>query len=300
MNRPSMIFGASGLLGSRLVRLLDKQSRFPVAIIHKRKGDFPESIHTDEASVGSFDRVAHVMHRYRPGLVINCAAYTDVDGCERDPQRAQTVNTVGAENIARVAADMGVPFVLLSTDYVFDGTAGPYDETAHPHPINEYGRTKHNAETAVRKAHPDSLIIRAGSFIGVGPKGHPSFIERIIDRLVRQEQVLAPIDQMATVAEVSALAQAILTLVDAQASGIWHLGSAEVISRYDLCTLAAEIFGYDTELIEPVMFADLDRAAPRPLNGGLDPHKAMREHNIKSPSPRRALELLRHDFAARG
>jgi len=292
MDRPILIFGASGLLGTHLVRRLAEQGRFPVAIAHNRKAQFPVGVPAYRTPITEPEVVRKTMHRYHPAAVINCAAFTDVDGCERDPGLAARVNTLGAENIARAAKEVGARLVQLSTDYVFDGTAGPGDENARPHPINVYGKTKHDAETGVRNADPQSLVIRAASFIGKGPQDRPSFIEQMLATLRAGKPLRAAIDQIANVTDVAALAKGIQEAVEQQIAGVLHLGSRELISRYDLALLVAEVFGLDPGRVEPMMHADLGRAARRPLHGGLIVRKAEQALGWTFPSPRESLENL--------
>ena len=297
MDRPVLIFGATGLLGAHLVRRLADTGRFPVAIVHNRKSQFPPGVPWYRTPITEPDPVRKTMHRYHPAVVVNCAAYTDVDGCERDPGLAARVNTLGVENILRAAKEVGARVVQLSTDYVFDGAAGPYDENARPHPINVYGKTKHDAETAVRNAGSDTLVVRAAGFIGRGPENHPSFVEQMLATLRLGKPLRAAIDQIANVADASALAAAIPAAIEQNVTGVLHLGSRELVSRYDLALLLAEVFGYDSALVEPVMYADLGRAARRPLNGGLLVRKAQQALSLTFPSPRETLENLKQALA---
>jgi dTDP-4-dehydrorhamnose reductase len=297
MDRPILVFGSTGLLGVHLVRTLAKRGRFPVALVHNRRSQLPDGVPVYKTPIAEPDAVRKTMHRYHPAIVINCAAYTDVDGCEDDPARAARVNTGGAENIARGAEEVHARMVQISTDYVFDGHAGPYDETAHPHPINVYGKTKHNAETAVSHAARDPLIIRAASFIGRGPDGHPGFIERMIATLRDGKQVRVAIDQVANITDVPALAEGIAIALEKDATGMVHFGSRELISRYDLALLTADVFSLDKSLVEPVMYDDLKRPARRPLNGGLIVRKAEDILGFSFPAPKQALENLRQTLA---
>jgi len=293
MDRPVLVFGSTGLLGVHLVRALTERDFSPVALVHNRRARLPDGVPVYKTSIADPETVKKTMHRYHPAVVINCAAYTDVDGCERDPERAARVNTIGAENIALGAAEIGAHLIQISTDYVFDGQAGPYDEDAHPHPINVYGESKHKAETAVRNSPADTLIIRAASFVGRGSEDHPGFVEHMVATMRSGKQISAPIDQIANVADVLTLAGGIITALEKNITGLLHLGSREVISRYDLAVLAAEAFGLDTSLVEPVMYDDLKRAANRPLNGGLKVDQAEKTLGLSFPSPKETVENLR-------
>ncbi len=293
MDKPIVIFGATGLLGTHLVRLLAEHNRFPVAVTHNRKVALPPGVPVYKAPLAAADAVGKTLHRFHPSLVINCAAYADVDGCESDPGRAARVNTLGAQNIAHAAAELEIPLVQVSTDYVFDGRNGPYDESAFPRPINIYGRTKHDAETAILKIKRDALIVRAASFIGRGPEGYPCFVEQIIKQLRAGKRLSAPIDQLANVTDVPTLSRAILAAADKKITGILHLGSRELLSRYDLAVLAADVFGLDQSLVEPVMYADLQRTTERPLNGGLVVRRAEKTLEISFPSPQETLLNLK-------
>ncbi len=293
MNRPTLVFGATGLLGRHLIQLLHRKGKFPVAVVHNRKAAFPPGVPTFKAAIADAENVRKTIARFRPEVIINCAAYTDVDGCERDPDRARRVNTVGVENIVKAATELNTRLIQISTDYVFDGASGPYDETARPHPINIYGKTKHDAETVVRNADISALIIRAASFIGAGTEKHPCFVEKMISALRSGTTLQAPIDQIATVADVPTLAECILAADKQDITGLLHLGTSGPISRYDLAVLAAEVFGLDESLVEPVMYTDTKRTADRPLQGGLIVNRAEGLLGRVFPTNRATLERLR-------
>src|SRR5882762_7550514 len=146
---PSMVplvLGAGGMLGRAVTQALE--------------GNLPGTVSATRAEVDVTDRfrLEAEVERLRPDLILNCAAYTDVDGCEIEGDRARRVNAEGAENAARAAAGVGCPIVHISTDFVFDGRKGvPYSEEDAPEPLSEYGRSKYDGERRVAAAAPDHL-----------------------------------------------------------------------------------------------------------------------------------------------
>src|SRR4051812_2030590 len=160
-----MVTGAGGMLGQDVVRLAEDMGHQVVALTH------------DDLDVTDPARVERVITRERPGAVINCAAWTNVDGAEESEHEASLVNAQGAGFIADAAAKVGAKVLYLSTDYVFDGTGGPYGESDDPAPINAYGRTKLAGERATALVNGQSFIVRTSWLFG--PRGG-NFVETML------------------------------------------------------------------------------------------------------------------------
>jgi len=237
------ITGHKGLLGSKF---LEHDGAVPI-----------------EADVTKLAAVQHRVAEIEPDAIVHCAAWTDVDGCERAPMKAHKVNVDGTYNVIR--ASQGVPVALISTDYVFDGKVGPYQEEDIRSPLNVYGMTKLLAEDLMR---PQDLICRTTVLYGQ----HPSKIDFVF--WIRYELESGgcpstPYDQWGTPTYAHNLAAMIRALVRAQYSGIWHTAGAAYMNRYRLARLVARVFGYDEHLIRPVTTAELGQSAQRPRRGGL-------------------------------
>ncbi len=199
--------------------------------------------------------------------IFNCAAYTAVDRAENDRDLAFAVNAAAAAELASVAADLGVPFVTFSTDYVFDGTKGaPYVESDEPNPLNVYGSSKLAGERLVLDAHADALVIRT-SWVLSG--SHPNFAATIVDR-AKSGPVHVVDDQFGRPTIASDLARASLAALDARASGILHLTNTPTVSWFTLARDCVDFAGLDPALVEPRTTAAVPDRAHRPSDGSLD------------------------------
>ncbi|MEB2284446.1 MAG: SDR family oxidoreductase [Myxococcales bacterium] len=257
---PTLIIGASGLVGGAL------RNEFPDAtgtyLRHAGPGLVPLDI-TDAAAVDA------LVARVRPELILLPAAQPAVDRCELDPDESERVNVGGTGNVARAAARLGARLVYFSSDYVFDGAAGPYEVDAAPCPINVYGRHKLAAETLVRAAVADHLIARVSGVYGYQPDGK-NFVMALARLGAAGERMRVPSDQWGTPTYAPSLAAAVRELAASGHRGIVHPAGPDYLTRIDFARLAAEVFGYDDAFLVPVTTPELEQPAARPLRAGVD------------------------------
>lgn len=301
-----LVTGSNGLLGTkvleRLVRGGDPIATEPLAAsrgacANAYLGSFPfwRLDVTDAAAV------ARVLDEARPDVVIHTAAMTDVDGCERRRDEARAINTGGAEHVARACTDRGIHLVYLSTEYVFDGTSGPYAEGDPTNPLGWYARTKHAGELAVARAGGSLAIGRTTVLYGHARHARPNFALWLLGKLRAGERAPVVHDQIGSPTLADNLAEMVLALAITRASGIYHTVGATVLSRYDFARLAAETFGLDPALIDPISTASLNQPAPRPLRAGLRmDHFRARFPDVPVLSAGEGLERLRRQLEAIG
>lgn len=201
-------------------------------------------------------------------VVINCAAWTDVDGCEFDPKRAFLVNAEGPENLALACSEFGATFVTISTDYVFDGSKeGFYTQQDEPNPLSIYGRSKLEGEQRALNANVETVVARTGFVFGVSGR---NFLSTVITRAQKGETLKTITDARGTPTHASDLAARLREFALIKAQGIFHVvNSGPGASYEDFVRLALEIAGLDETKVEPVSVASLDRPAPRPRNSSL-------------------------------
>lgn len=209
----------------------------------------------------------------RSDAVFFAGAYTHVDGCEADPGRAFAVNRDAPAAAAREAARRRTPFVIYSTEYVFDGTAEPYTETDAPHPLSVYGRSKLEAEQAVLSAHPDALVIRTSVVYGVD-RQEKNFVYQTLRRRGAGERMKVATDQRSSPTYVEDLAAASLALVAKRQHGVLHVAGPEIMDRCRFARTICDVFGVDPAFLEPVSTAALGQRTPRPLAAGLSVERA--------------------------
>ena len=247
-----LVVGKTGQLGTAFLRRYGSQAGF-----------------LDRASLDLSDvaRIQPALAGLRPSAVINCAAYTDVDKAESEPEAAHRINSTAVKALATSCAELGAAFVTYSTDYVFDGTSDrPYVESDPPSPISVYGYSKRAGEMAALSAHPGALIIRT-SWVLSGT--HANFAAAMLRR-ARQGSVRVVADQRGSPTLVNDLVGATLGALEAQASGILHMSNEGVLSWFELAQEVVNLAGFDPSIVEPCTTADYPTPAARPSNSVLE------------------------------
>ena len=217
---------------------------------------------TDHAATAS------LMESRRAEAVYFAAAYTHVDGCEDDPAMAFAVNRDAPAAAAKVAARRHAAFVFYSTEYVFDGTAGPYAEDDAVRPLSVYGRSKLEGEHAVLAAHPEAVVIRTTVVYGLDAQ-QKNFVYQVLKRGRAGERMTVPADQLSSPTYVEDLAAASRALVAKHERGVFHVAGPEVVDRGEFAREICRVFDLDAGLVAPVTTASLKQKAPRPLTAGL-------------------------------
>jgi dTDP-4-dehydrorhamnose reductase len=248
-----LVTGANGMLGHDVVRVAQDMRHQVIALGH------------DDLDVTDPARVERLITRERPGAVINCAAWTNVDGAEESERDASLVNAQGAGFVANAASMVYAKVIYPSTDYVFNGQGGPYGESDDPDPINAYGRTKLGGERATALANGQSFIVRTSWLFG--PHGG-NFVETMLRLGEGGGPVVVVHDQVGSPTYTGHLAVGLLRLVDSAAYGIHHMAGGGSCSWYEF---AMEIFR-QAEVVTRVMASTTDmmeRPAKRPANSVL-------------------------------
>lgn len=254
MSMKVFIAGAGGMLGRVLAEHCE--ARGDEVFAHDRGGlDI-----TDERAVR--ERVA----RARPAAVINCAAWTDVDACELDPQRAFLVNSQGVEALATASRLTGASFVTVSTDYVFDGRKpeGFYTQRDDPHPLSAYGAAKLEGERRAQTASARTSVVRSGWIFGPGGK---NFLATVVGRARKGERLKAIADSYGMPTYAPDLAVRLRELAELDLPGVYHVvNSGEGASYEEFAREAAKVAGVAGIEIESIPMDSLKRPAPRPRN----------------------------------
>jgi dTDP-4-dehydrorhamnose reductase len=216
------------------------------------------------------DRTA-VFERFKDGkfdAVINCAAYTDVDGSEREVEKCYAANAVGVENLALAAKEIDCAFVTISTDYVFDGEKdGFYTQKDTPNPHGVYAQSKYLGETLAQKAYARSVIVRSGWIYG---NGGTNFLSVIHNLLADGKSIKAIYDSFGTPTYAKDLARRLRELAELDLPCVFHVTNAGSGTSYKgFAKKVCEIKGFDESLLEPASADSLKRSAPRPRSSKL-------------------------------
>lgn len=242
-------------------------------------------------------RAASSVAALQADVIINAAAFTDVDAAEDDRRAAMAVNCHGPEAVARAAAAMGADFIHVSTDYVFDGEkAGPYREDDMTGPLNVYGESKRAGEVAVMIAHPRSVVLRTSwLFSGSGR----NFLTTMVRLSGGEGPLRVVMDQVGQPTSAADLASAIERIVRdlkrgarPEQSGIFHAAGAEPASWYEFATAimeALEARGHHVRPVTPIPGSEYATRARRPLNSRLDGTKLHQAYGVSLPGWRASL-----------
>ncbi len=264
-----LITGAGGQLGRDLVEAFADAAVHPADVVAIEHG------HLD---VGDEVAVGEAVAAYRPEVVVNAGAWTDVDGCEADPARAHRVNALGPWWLARACARRGARLITVSTDYVFSGVA-PVDGAGQPRawtefdavaPLNAYGRSKAAGEQLVRQTLAEHHIVRTAWVSGARGR---NFVTTMLRLAGERGQVAVVDDQFGSPTCTRDLAAAIVELAASERYGTWNRTNTGWCSWYDLAAAVFELAGVEVELTAQPSSA-LDRPAPRPGWSVLDPTHA--------------------------
>jgi dTDP-4-dehydrorhamnose reductase len=262
-----LILGAKGTLGGQLMQL------------------YPEAVGWDREEIDVLDFPALCAQvvglGQAPDAIINCVAFNDVDGAEDRPEAAIALNGSFPGRLAQLSAELDVPLVHYSTNYVFDGVQGEYDEAARPAPLSVYGRSKHRGEQLIAESGGTYYIVRTAVLFG--PKGasdlsKKSFVDLMLDLSAKRDTIQAVSDEINSITYAPDLAAATRDLLaNAPPAGIYHVANAGGVSWFDFAREIFRIAGRQVTVV-PVPSTHFPRKATRPakailLNTKLPPHR---------------------------
>ncbi|HBB26012.1 MAG TPA: dTDP-4-dehydrorhamnose reductase [Bacteroidetes bacterium] len=268
------IVGAGSTTGAALIPMLLEETDEKLQLLSSRPLAYDhERVQMHVVNVRDKNVLKQTIMAAMPQMVINLAAMTNVDKCESERQMAWDLNVTLVENLARITRVLDAKMVHISTDYVFDGTKGPYTETSVPNPINYYGKSKLAGENICVAGNANSLVIRTNVIYGP-PRERPDFVRWVLDALDSQTPIRVVDDQIGNPTYVDDLAEVIMRLGMSRRTGLYHAGGADFLSRYDFALKIAEFFKLDPSIISRVTTAELAQPARRPLRLGLISLKA--------------------------
>ena len=261
MTKRILITGGSGLLGSELY--IGLKSIFNVLTISKTGHNKCKKL-----DITNIDNLNNLISNFKPEIIINCAAFTDVDNAELDRNIARKVNVIGLSNIIK-CSNKNTKIIHISSDYVFDGEKGNYFENDQTFPINYYGKTKLEAENILIGSNHKYLIIRPNVlFTSNLTKKH--FLSWILNSLKCGNYISLVTDQISNPTYIPNLTSFITDAILIGYEGLCHFGSDDYISRYDYALKVCTIYGYDNNKIVPLSSNELNQTARRPLNTSLN------------------------------
>ncbi len=285
-----LVTGSNGLLGQKLVAELQNSGYEVIATSQGENRISSIEVHYESLDITDKAQVADCVARHQPSFIVNTAAMTNVDACEDDPEGCERLNVEAVRYLVEAANANRVHLIHLSTDFIFDGEAGPYSEEDEPNPLSTYAKSKVASEELVRQSCEKWSIARTIIVYGTAEALSRSNIVLWGREALKEGKPLNIVDdqyRMPTLAE--DLAIGCRLIIDHKAEGVFHLCGPDFMSIYELIERMAVYYGKDTNLINRVSSATLNQRAHRPHKTGFKLDKA---RNVLGYTPRTLEEGL--------
>jgi dTDP-4-dehydrorhamnose reductase len=289
-----LVTGVSGFLGRYIA--LSLRDHYAVLGIYHSHATVLDKCELTRLDLTDAEAVRLTFRTFRPDVVVHAAALGDVDACERHPDEAHRVNVQGTESIAQAAVAVGARLIYISTDQVYDGVKGNYDELDVPLPLMVYGRTKLEGEHRVATICRDAVILRLALMYGWGTPTRLNFVDGLAERLQAGQEVSLFVDQYRTPLFVGQAAEAIGRLIDApEVSGAFNLGGGEHINRYAFGLKLCEVFHWPKECVKPIEMSSVGGLAARPRDCSMNSAKISAQLQIRPLTVEEGLRVMRRE-----
>jgi dTDP-4-dehydrorhamnose reductase len=293
-HRKILLTGANGLLGQKTAEVFARETEHELILTDLApKAEEPRKFIYHELDITNKEAVKEFVKKNKPEIIINAAAFTNVDGCETERELSWRVNVDAVKNLIIASRINSSKIIHISTDYIFDGVHGGYDEDAAPNPLSFYGKAKLAGENALIASGVECAIIRTMILYGYGKNVKQNFALWLISSLGKNEPVSIVDDQYGMPTMVDDLGIALVKIVELERTGIYNVCGSEYINRYEFALKLAEVFGFDKSMIIPIKTSELMQAAVRPMNSSFILLKAETELGLKPLNVRDGLYLLK-------
>jgi dTDP-4-dehydrorhamnose reductase len=264
-----LVTGSAGLIGNQLVHDLEKSGEIVYSCYNNMKPVY--GIPT-KLNLLNLEDIHKIFKKFQPDVVIHSAALTDVEKCEVDPQLANSLNVKATEVIAKEVEKISSYLMYISTDYIFDGKTGLYEETDSTNPLNNYGKTKLLGEKFIENETSKWSIIRTSTPFGVHPF-KKTFPVWVYENLKINKKINILEDQFTSPTYVPNLSKMILEITSRSLEGFFHLSGSTKISRFEFAKMIATKLNLDLSLLNPVKIDNMAWKANRPIDSSLDVSK---------------------------
>jgi len=293
IKRRIFIVGANGMLGQRTIEFYKSVKNVQLFACSIEANPLFRNVDYLCCNITERDKIKQAVYNFMPDVIINAAAYTNVDLSETERETAWKINVKGVEHLAETARVIDAQIIHISSDYIFDGKKGPYSENDKPNPLGYYGRTKLASENVLKISGAHYTILRTNVLYGVASKSKADFVEWLIDTVTSGKPVRIVDDQVSNPTFIDDLVQAISKVIEFRKHGVYNIGGKEFLSRYEFTKIIADYFNLDKSLITPIKTKELNQAARRPLESGLITLKAEAELGYKPVTIRESLAIIK-------
>jgi dTDP-4-dehydrorhamnose reductase len=281
-----LVTGSAGLIGNRIVSDLEKSGEMVYSCYNNMKPVYGIPI---KLNLSNLNDIHKIFKKFKPDVIIHCAALTDVEKCEVDPELANSINVKATEIITKEAKELDSYLMYISTDYVFDGKKGFYKETDLTNPLNQYGKTKLIGEKIIENKISKWSIIRTSTPFDVYSY-KKTFPVWVFENLKNNKKINILEDQFTSPTYVPNLSKMILEIITCNLEGLFHLSCSNKISRFEFAKMIATKLNLDSSLLNPVSINDMQWKAMRPLDSSLDTSKINTILNTKSLTIEKSLD----------
>ncbi len=294
MSRKILVTGSNGLLGQKLCSLIEANGEFE--LVATARGENRNSfLKSPYFSLDTTDRnaVETIIQKTNPDIVINTAAMTNVDGCEDDKEGCWKANVDAVAYLVKACEKINAFFIHISTDFIFDGTTGPYKEDDEPNPLSYYGESKLASEKIVQSSHIDWAIARTVLVYGKNPGVKRSNIILWVKNSLEEGKNINVVNdqwRMPTLAE--DLAMGCYLIAKKRATGVFNISGADMLTPYDIAIKTADFFKLDKSLIAETDGSKFQQKAKRPAKTGFILDKARETLNYRPHTFEEGLEIL--------
>ena len=282
MKEKVVITGSNGLLGQKLVNLFTNLNSFEVIAISRgdNRNETAKNFTYYSIDITDSKKLTNLLDDVQPNNIINCAAMTNVDQCEKEQEKCNAINVEALKVIIVSAKKHKSHLIHISTDFIFDGKNGPYTEDDEPNPINYYGLSKLKGEELIKQSQINYTILRTILVYGLVDNMTKNNIVSWIKNAVESKQIITIVnDQFRMPTLVDDLAEACLLAIQNEAYGVFNVSSSELLSVYEVALEVADAFNLDKSYIKPIPTSQLSQPAKRPSITGFNlerSHKALK------------------------
>lgn len=299
MKKKVLITGSNGFIGQKMITAILASKNFDLVALSRGSNRYsnPEGYIYIDGDVCNPEQMAEVMLQHRPHFIVHTVAMANVEACEQNVEACKQVNVEAVKTLVSLAEKYDSHLIHLSTDFIFDGKEGPYAETDATHPLNEYGKSKLEAEKLIQASTIEWTIIRTILVYGApNDKDRSNLILWVKNSLEAGKKINVVTDHYRMPTLVEDLTKATLSIMNKQAKGIYHISGNEGYSIYDIAMQVAEFWNLDTSLIQPVDSGTIESAVSRPSYTGFVLEKAMQDLDFQPHTLIKGLALMKQQL----
>jgi len=289
-----LLTGSNGLLGQKLVKLITNQSNHDLIATARGKNRLTDGNYTFKSlDITKREEVDQAIDALKPDVIINTAAMTNVDFCEADKEGCDALNIDAVEHLIKACERNNTFLIHLSTDFIFDGENGPYDEEAQPNPLSYYGESKLKSEELVKASGIDWAIVRTVLVYGIAENmSRSNIILWVKKSLEDQIHINVVDDQWRTPTLAEDLAKGCLLIAEKKAKGVFNISGKDLLTPYEMAIKTADYFQLDKKYITKTNGSKFKQVAKRPAKTGFKLNKAVKELNYAPVSFEEGIAIL--------